>query len=355
MVTFIHNHGVAVGLTLVVVVGLYGFGKIVTVQARRRRERLEQKRRERRQQADSGQQRRLEAAREQVAKLEALRAETMRQREAHRRQLRYQDAVAAAEREAIDRALTDWARNEATQAQQSLRESESQERELERQLQAQIIAIDTELADWERTKDDPNERSYSGPSRPQPDPLQPSEREILRLRQRIDELGQETDTEANDLNYLLEKVQTGVDFLPVQVQYTIARWKMAEINRRSTFEDLKRKFRYQAYSIEDGLELYHLYEEWLERQRRRLYELVECLGTTPRREEPLLELLARAEAQEWHKGLDINMDIIAGLREIRRIHEVVTEMEYHLMDLATACRRRSTLVIEPEWEPKGIL
>ena len=161
--------------------------------------------------------------------------------------------------------------------------------------------------------------------------------------------------EVEDLEYVINKMQTGIDFLPIQVQETISRWKEGEIYRRSTLDDLKLKFRYQAYSIDDGLELFYMYADWIVKQRQRILKFISVLGTEPGQEESILTTIERAEKAEWSKNLDINMDVIISLKEIRDIYQTTINMEHRLKDLEKACKKRSAQIIQPQWEPKGLL
>lgn len=80
--------------------------------------------------------------------------------------------------------------------------------------------------------------------------------------------------------------------------------------RHSTFDDLKLKFRYKAYSIEDGYELLYRYHDWLGQQRRKLRVFIRLLGTPVDEKESIQAALERAEHHEHEKYLEMNVEVI---------------------------------------------
>ncbi len=257
------------------------------------------------------------------------------------------------EQDETARALADWAADEQAEAERVAR---SNDEEIQAQLHEEIMAIDESLDNWESTQQvGASGYRYHGPALVSGEEMTTSDRQISHTREQLAALLEKTRRESEDLEYVLNKVQTGVDFLPIQVRQTIERWKSVEIGRRITFDELKLKFRYQAYSIDDGLELYYAYDAWIEQQYSFLFQAMTDLGSPPRQEEDLLSVVERAERTEWSKDLAINMEVIASLKEIRSIQEMLTTMKYRLRDLATVCKKRSKQIIEPDWEPKGLL
>lgn len=175
------------------------------------------------------------------------------------------------------------------------------------------------------------------------------------IKERILSAEKNVEQEAKDLDYVINKIQTGVDFVPIEVAETIRQWKEGQAYQRSTFEDLKRKFRYKAYSVEDGWELLHMYHEWIQRQRQILRTFVDQLGTKSDEPEDLISAIRRAEKSEWEKDSEMDMEIILSLREIEDMFHVTGKMEQRLQDLEVACRKRANQIIAPDWEPKGSL
>lgn len=162
--------------------------------------------------------------------------------------------------------------------------------------------------------------------------------------------------EAEDLDYVINRIQTGVDFVPIEVRETIQQWKDGKAYRDDNFEDLKRKFRHKAYSIEDGWELYYMYADWIIKQRNKLLIFIKLLvGVEATQGEPFLAVVKRAEQVEWDRESEMDMDVVLMLKDIRDIYQLTREIERRLQDLEVVCRKRSKLVIAPEWEPRGSL
>ncbi len=299
-----------------------------------------------------------ERERQEKARIAAQRRIETQMRMARLRQEQEKDehnrrAQTQAEQDETARALADWA---VAEQQAALLSTISSEAEIQAQLRAEILALDDSLNDWEGNQQvGASGYRYQGPALATAIGQIASMSQITQTRLRLTEMTEKTQREFEDLEYVLNKVQTGVDFLPVQVRQTIERWKFAEIGRRITFDELKLKFRYQAYSIDDGLELYYLYDAWIEQQYAALFQAITDLGTPPRQEEDLLAAVERAERSEWMKDLNMSMDVIAALKDIRSIQEMLNTMKHRLRDLATVCKKRSKQIIEPDWEPKGLL
>lgn len=175
------------------------------------------------------------------------------------------------------------------------------------------------------------------------------------IKERILAAGKKIEQEAKDLDYVINKIQTGVDFLPIEVAETIRQWKEGQAYQRSTFDDLKRKFRYKAYSVEDGWELLHMYHEWILQQRQTMRTFIDQLGTKPNELEDLIPAIRRAEENEWDKESEMDMEVILSLREIEDMFHITVKMEQRLPELETACRKRADQIIAPDWEPKGSL
>lgn len=264
--------------------------------------------------------------------------------------------AAASKQEEMDRLLQEW--NETMRLQEAEDEdhesAKSQADEAEEA--ARIEAVDRSLAEWEL-----EEQGIKRPARPIRQNLQkrkvPSTNvKILQTKKKITQTLEQVERETEDLDYVINKLQTGVDFLPIQVQDTITKWKRGEIYRRSTLGDLKLKFRYQAYSIDDGLELLYMYGDWIIKQRQLLYKHLAALGCkADEAEEDLPDAVARAEEAQWGRSLEIDMDVLESLKMVRDIYQILANMELRLRDLETVCKKRSDQIIAPQWEPKGTL
>ncbi len=167
--------------------------------------------------------------------------------------------------------------------------------------------------------------------------------------------GREVEKESEDLDYIINKIETSVDFVASQVRETIHQWKDLKVYHRNSLEDLKRKFRLDTFSIEDGWGIYYLYPARIRDMRSKLLRFIGRMGTDPRPFEPVLSAMERAEQGEWSRDLDMDMGVIFALQEIKRIHAVTDYMERRLNSLEHACKRRSEQITAPEWEPRGLL
>lgn len=310
------------------------------------------------------------AARQSQALRERQRAERLRAEEQRLEAIRRKAEQAAAERakteqaivkqvhqeqEEMDRAINEWNALMQEEENQSREGEIAAARAAAVAIESKINEVDKALTEWEV------DGIVRGDLKPAPRPTTAQSRETAfdkkahAVREQLTLVARAVEKEVEDLEYVINKMQTGIDFLPIQVQETINRWKDGEIYRRSTLDDLKLKFRYQAYSIDDGLELLYMYEDWIIKQRQRLLKFIVALGTEPGKTESLLSAVERAERTEWTKNLDINMDVIASLKEIREIYQATVGMEQRLKDLDKVCRKRSEQIIHPQWEPKGTL
>ena len=91
------------------------------------------------------------------------------------------------------------------------------------------------------------------------------------------------------------------------------------------------------------------------KQREKLFDYVTSLGAKADKTENILAVIERAEKFEWGKNLDMDMDVIFLLKEIKKMHQIMLTMENRLALLESACKKRSDQVIAPSWEPRGIL
>jgi len=179
---------------------------------------------------------------------------------------------------------------------------------------------------------------------------------IEAVQEQVVALVKRMEQEAEDLDYVINRIQTGVDFVPIEVQETIRQWKDGKAYKNDTFEDLKRKFRHKAYSIDDGWELYYMYSDWVVKQRQKLLVFVRLLvGVEPKPSEHFLATIKRAEQTEWDKESEMDMDVVFMLKDIRDIYLLSLQIEKRMKDLEVVCRQRSDMIISPTWEPKGSL
>lgn len=90
-------------------------------------------------------------------------------------------------------------------------------------------------------------------------------------------------------------------------------------------------------------------------QRQKLRLFIRLLGTEPDPTESIQASIERAEHRERQKYLEMDVEVIFALRDIRSILEKLIEMETILKQLEEVCRKRSEQIIAPSWESKGSL
>jgi hypothetical protein len=257
---------------------------------------------------------------------------------------------AAAEQAATELAIAEWIAVEEAESLRRIAEQSEQEKCEAEQTKIQHRVMDQYIAEWAAAL-----QKGLDPA-PTPHPLAPSpvtkesadifKTQVLDLTQRVKK-------EADELEFIINEIQTHVDFLPIEVQETIDKWKKGEAYRYNTFEDLKLKFRYKAYSIRDGWDMLYRYSNWLARQRQTLLDLLNQLGLIGTPSESIMARINSVEKAEWDKYPEMNMDIIFTLKEMRDIVETLKNMASRLKDLETTCKKRSEQIIRPPWDPKG--
>jgi hypothetical protein len=260
---------------------------------------------------------------------------------------------AAIEKMALEQAITEWAAAEQAEADRvSLRRTAEERREAE-ETEARMRAVEEAISEWlkaEREGERLAEVTIPGKS-----PRKTSYSRTGAIHQQVRLTTELVEKEAQELEFLKNRIQAGVDFLPIKVNLTIDQWKEGRIYRHNTFDDLKLKFRYQAYSIEDGYELLYLYHNWLAQQRQKLRVFVRLLGTEVEKSESIQAAIERAERHEREKYLEMDVDVIFTLHDIRAILEKLIGMETTLKELEGVCRKRAEQIIAPSWEAKGSL
>ena len=255
----------------------------------------------------------------------------------------------------MDRAIAEWSNRIQSEQEEIKVEGMAAAKAAAAEIDSKIEEIDRSLLEWEieTLTEEELRPAVQLPSIWTREKA--SDDKIRTVKEQVNLVSKSMEKEVEDLEYLINKIQTGVDFLPIQVQETINKWKDGEVYRRSTLDDLKLKFRYQAYSIDDGLELLYMYTDWIAKQRQRLRKFINVLGTETETEESIPAAVQRAEKEEWSKNLEMNMDVIGSLKEIRNIYQTTVNMEHRLKDLEKVCKKRSEQIISPRWEPKGSL
>ncbi|MBK8507705.1 MAG: hypothetical protein IPL51_03390 [Candidatus Competibacteraceae bacterium] len=282
------------------------------------------------------------AARSAAERLAARRAET--ERAAAERAIQ--------EKSALEQAITEWAAAEQAESERvQLHRAHTDQRESE-QTEARMQAVEEAIAEWLVAEQ--ASHHLSAVAAPAAGPKKGYTRTEAILQQ-IHLTAERVDKEAQDLDFFKNRIETGVDFLPLEFKQTIDEWKKGQLLRHSTFDDLKLKFRYKAYSIEDGYELLYRYNDWLGQQRQKLRVFIRLLGGPVDEKESIQAAIERAEQHEREKYLEMNVDVIFALNDVRVVLGKLIGMESILKELEIVCRKRSEQIIAPSWEAKGSL
>ncbi len=258
----------------------------------------------------------------------------------------------AKEKAALEQAIAEWAAAEQAESDRvQLRRAKEERREAE-QVEARMRAVEEAIAEWlEAEREGDRLDAAATPDRA-------TEKNYTRteaIHQQVRLTAEKVEKEVRDLEFIKNRIEAGVDFLPLEFKQTIDEWKKGRILRHSTFDDLKLKFRYKAYSIEDGYELLYLYSDWLAQQRQKLRVFIRLLGNEVDKADSIQAAIERAEYREREKYLEMDVDVIFTLRDIRAILEKLIGMETVLKQLEEVCRKRSEQIIAPSWEAKGSL
>ena len=338
-------------LAVVAIIALAGW--LFVDHARRRKQRIEEhvsamKR------AAAGKAAAEKAAAEKAAAEKAALAQAATERLAAKRAALEKAALekAALEKAAVEQAIAEWAAAEQAEADRShLRRSAEEWREAE-EVGARMRAVEEAIAEWLEAEREG--RRLAAAITPDPS-ARKSYTRTMAIHQQVRLTAEMVDKESQELEFIKNRIQAGVDFLPIEVGLTIAQWKEGKIYRHRTFEDLKLKFRYQAYSIEDGYELLYRYHDWMAQHRQKLRVFVRLLGGDVDKTESIQAAIERVERGERGKYLEMDVDVIFTLSDIRAILEKLIGMEAILKELEAVCRKRSEQVIAPSWEARGSL
>lgn len=258
----------------------------------------------------------------------------------------------AAEKAAVEQAIAEWAAAEQAEAERVRRQHASEAHRETEGDEERMRVVEDAIAEWVEAERE-GKRLAAATT-----PGKAAEKTYTRteaIHQQVRTVTALVEKEIHDLEFIKNRIEADVDFLPIEFQQTIENWKAGKIFRRSTFEDLKLKFRYKAYSIEDGYEMLYLYNEWLIQQRQKLRVFIRLLGTEVEPLESIQAAIERAERTEREKYLEMDVDVIFTLRDIRAILEKLIGVETVLKDLEAVCRKRSEQIIAPPWEARGSL
>lgn len=259
---------------------------------------------------------------------------------------------AAMEKATLERAIAEWAAAEQAEADRvQLRRVREERREAE-QVEGRMRAVEEAIAEWLDAEREGSRLDVA--ATPDKSPRKAYSRTEA-IHQQVRLTAEKVAKEMADLEFIKNRIEAGVDFLPLEFKQTIDEWKKGRILRHSTFDDLKLKFRYKAYSIEDGYELLYLYNDWLGQQRQKLRVFIRLLGTEVDKTESIQAAIEQAEYREREKYLEMDVDVIFTLRDVRAILEKLIGMETILKQFEEVCRRRSEQIISPSWEARGSL
>jgi hypothetical protein len=259
---------------------------------------------------------------------------------------------AAQDKMAVEQAITEWAAAEQAEAERAqLRQAALERREAE-EAESRLRAVEEAIAEWVDAEREGRRLAAATPSKSSAKSTYTRTEAIhQQVRLHLEAVAKEI----QELEYIKNRIAAGVDFLPIEFRQTIDEWKQGRVFRHSSFDDLKIKFRYKAYSIEDGYELLYMYNHWIAQQRQKLRVFIRLLGTAVESAESIQAAIERAERNEREKYLEMDVDVIFTLRDIREVLDKLIAMETILKELEAVCRRRSEQIIAPVWEAKGSL
>ncbi|QQS55599.1 MAG: hypothetical protein IPM89_07420 [Candidatus Competibacteraceae bacterium] len=261
---------------------------------------------------------------------------------------------AATEKAAAEQAIAEWAAAEQAEAERVQIKRTTVERRESEEVEARMRAVEDAITEWLDAEREGNRVAAPAVAKPG----KASQKTYTRteaIRQQVRTTAEKVEKEAQELEFIKNRIEAGVDFLPIEFKQTIDDWKEGRLFRHNTFEDLKLKFRYKAYSVEDGYELLHQYNEWMTQQREKLRVFIRLLGTEVDKGESIQAAIEQAERGERQKYLEMDVDVIFTLREVRTILDRLIGMETILKELEMVCRKRSEQIITPSWEARGSL
>lgn len=258
----------------------------------------------------------------------------------------------AQEKAAVEQAIAEWAAAEHAEAERAnLRKASTEQRDADA-AEARLRAVEEAISEWIEDEREGHRTAAVTPGRPT---AEKTSTRTAAIHQQVRSAIEVIDKETGELDFIKNRIEAGVDFLPIEFRLTVDEWKEGKTLRQSSFDDLKQKFRYKAYSIEDGYELLHLYNQWLAQQRQKVRVFIKLLGVDVDRHDSMLGAIEHLEQLEREKYLEMDVDVIYTLRDIRDVLDKLVRVETILRDLDGVCRKRSEQIIAPEWEAKGSL
>ena len=260
---------------------------------------------------------------------------------------------AALEKAAVEQSIAEWAAAEQAEAERAqLHKATSERREAE-EMEFRLRAVEEAITEWvDAEREGRRLAAATSPGKPLPKKIYTRTEAI---HQQVRSTAEAVAKEAQELEFIKNRIEAGVDFLPIEFKQTVDDWKEGRVLRHSSFDDIKLKFRFKAYSIEDGYELLYFYHHWIAQQRLKLRVFVRLLGTEVESSESIHAAIERAERNEREKYLEMDVDVIFTLHDIRDILDRLIGMETVLKELEAVCRKRSEQIIAPAWEAKGSL
>jgi hypothetical protein len=260
---------------------------------------------------------------------------------------------ATRDKAAVEQSITEWAAAEQAEAERTHLHKTAAERREAEDMDFRLRAVEEAITEWvDAERDGRRLAAATTPGKPLPKKIYTRTEAIY---QQVRSTAEAVAKEAQELEFIKNRIETGVDFLPIEFKQTVDDWKEGRVLRHSSFDDIKLKFRFKAYSIEDGYELLYMYDHWIAQQRLKLRVFIRLLGTEVESSESIQAAIERAERNEREKYLEMDVDVIFTLHAIRDIFDKLIGMETVLKELEVVCRKRSEQIIAPVWEAKGSL
>ncbi|MDS4027213.1 MAG: hypothetical protein RKO25_09565 [Candidatus Contendobacter sp.] len=261
---------------------------------------------------------------------------------------------AARDKADVEQAIAEWAAAEQAEAERvQLHQAVAERREVE-ETESRLRAVEEAISEWVEAEREGSRLAAATPAGKPPPKKTYTRTEVIHQQVRL-HAGAVT-KEIQELDYIKNRIEAGVDLLPIEFKQTVDDWKEGRVLRHSSFDDLKLKFRYKAYSVEDGYELLYMYNRWITQQWQKLRLFIRLLGAGEvDSSESIQSAIERVERNEREKYLDMDVDVVFTLRDIRDTLDKLIDMETILKELEAVCRKRSEQIINPAWEAKGSL
>lgn len=257
----------------------------------------------------------------------------------------------AMEKTAMEQAIAEWAVAEQAETERANQQKATIHQRDADAVEARMRAVEAAISEWIEGEREGHRIAAVSPGQP----VTGTCTRVGAIHQQVRSTAEVIEKETGELEFIKNRIEAGVDLLPIEFQHTVDGWKEGRILRNSSFDDLKLKFRYKAYSIEEGYELFHLYHQWLAQQRQKLRVFIHLLGAKVDKGDSILAAIEELERIEREKYMEMDVDVIFTLRDIRDILEKLIGVETLLQDLEIVCRKRSEQIIAPAWEAKGSL